>query len=207
MNPELIFKAASLLVAVAGAGRFLYDVSIGRRGRMREEYKFAKEFLSDINSDSGLHPFLREKGYHAIAGGNSISGDEIEYLLALTRPDRALKDYVAGRHYLEHFPRSGNLQIEFKKKYKSKFSRKWRLYGYLILYLLLGFMAFSPLVLSGFYHTSPSQTFGLLLTCIGVFGPYALFSLRSGYRLHRAQMLVSHQNKHTQRIILPASKS
>lgn len=62
------------------------------------------DFLQEVNSNKQLHPFLREKGYQAIAGDKQIGANEIEYLLSLKGPERALRDYVLGRPYLEHLP-------------------------------------------------------------------------------------------------------
>lgn len=201
MELDLILKGCTLLVGVVGAGKLLYDLSISKRSRMREEYNFAKNFLEEANTNPTLHPFLREKGYQAIAGDRQMSADEIEYLLSLERPDRALRDYALGRSYLEHFARSGNFHIKFKKKYQKKWSQQWRIYLYAGLYIALGFLAFSPLIFATIFPMSNTQTFLTLLLSVIVCGPYAWLSLIASTRIYRAQMLVEHQHKHTKKII------
>ncbi len=202
MDAEIILKFLAALVGLIGAAKIFYDFSTGRRSRMRDEYKFAKDFFLDLNSTSPMHPFLREKGYQAIAGTSLISGEIIEYLLTLTRPDRAMRDYVLGEHYLEHISRSGDLKIEFKEKYKENWTRKIRLYGYSGLYLIFALLALSPLILGKFLNLPLSTMLSSFLICSAVFGPYAWLSLRASVKMYRAQMLVSHQDKHTRRIMV-----
>lgn len=169
---------------------------------MRDEYSFAKTFFEEVSSNPALHPFLREKGYQAIAGDRQLSADEIEYLLSLEKPDRALRDYVLGRQYLDHLPQSGNLQIDFKKRYKNKWSRTWRMYVYSALYLLFSLTAFSPLVLSQVFDFSNAQTAQSLILSVSVFGPYGWFFLKTAAHIYRAQKLVENQHRHTKRIVV-----
>ncbi|MCC2958779.1 hypothetical protein LK542_24515 [Massilia sp. IC2-477] len=204
MDYDLVVKIATVCIGLVGAAKGLYDLSIGRRSKSREEYKFAKEFLEFSNENKNIHPYLRDKGYQAIAGDNAITGEEVEYLLSLTRPERALKDYVMGKKYIEHLPNHGNLQIKFKEKYKSKWSRRWRMYAYLLLYIAFAFAAFSPLLFSSYFHMDLKGALIAFIISLAVFAPYAYIFLMSGAKIYRAQMLVEHQNKHTQRIILPS---
>lgn len=197
MDFDIIVKSATLLIGAIGSGKLLYDLSVGKGGRMREEYKFAKDFIDQIKSDPKLHPFLREKGYQAIAGDRELCGDEIEYLLSLKRPDRALRDYVLGRPYLEHLPNAGNLQINFKKRYKGSWSRWWRKSLYFVLYFILFFAAFSPLLFSRMFTTGPTEIFVAFAFSIAVFGSYAWFALKAATRIVRAEKLVKNQDKHT----------
>jgi len=202
MDYDIIFRLATLLLGIAGAAKILYEFSIVRRTRMREEYRFAREFLSDIEPGKKVHPFLREKGYQAIAGDSNMSGDEIEYLLSLTRPERALRDYVLGRAYLEHFPQSGNLQLKFKGKYAGKWSRRVRMYGYIGMYVVSAFLAFSPLLLASYFKVTFAHTISAFAISASVFLPYAWLSLRAGMCIYRAEKLVAHQDRHTQRILV-----
>ncbi len=113
---------------------------------LRDEYKFAKEFMEALHAPDSMHPFLREKGFQAIAGDNQLSADEVEYLLSLQKPDQALRDYVLGKRYLDHLPHMGNLQVKFRAKYEGSWSRNWRKTFYLLAYTLLVFLALSPLL-------------------------------------------------------------
>jgi hypothetical protein len=202
MGYEFFWKAGTLLIGVIGAGKILYDLTLGKRGRMRDEFNFAKAFLDVVKSDPNLHPYLREKGYAAIAGDANLNADQIEYLLTLMKPDRALRYFVLGRPYLDHLPDSGDLQIEFKPKYRTAWSRKWRLGLYFGLYFVLAFAAFSPLVFSGFLGIKASGILVLTAMSIGTCLPGALLAMKSAIRIHRAQELVKNQHKHTQRVVV-----
>jgi hypothetical protein len=202
MDIDIFIKIGTFVLGLFGAGKLLYDLSIGKRGRLREEYRFAREFFEDAEASKPLHPFLREKGYRAIAGDERLNADEVEYLLSLQKADRALRDYVLGRPYLEHFPQVGNLQIDFKLAYKSPWSRTWRKYTYFTLYAGLFFLAFSPFLLSRSLFKNATEMLTASALCMVVFGPYAWLSLKSATRIHRAEKLVQHQDKHTQRIVL-----
>ena len=205
MDYDLLIKTVTVLIGAIGAGKLIYDLSIGKRSRMREEYKFAKEFLEEVSSNKQLHPFLREKGYQAIAGDIQVSADEIEYLLSLKGPDRALGDYVLGRPYLEHLPNVGNLQIAFRRKYQGAWSRQWRKFLYLGMYVALVFLAFAPLLFSRLLFKGSAQMFIAFVVCVSAFGPYAWFALKAATRISRAEKLVENQHKHTQRIVLSSS--
>jgi hypothetical protein len=202
MDYDLIIKIATVCIGLVGATKGLYDLSIGRRSKLREEYKFAKEFFDFSNINKDIHPYLREKGYQAIAGDATMSGKEVEYLLSLNRPDQALKDYVMGRKYLEHLPSHGNLQIRFKEKYKSRWSRRWRMYSYLILYFTFAFAGFAPLIFSSYFHMDLRNAMTAFAISVVAFGPYALWFIRSAAKIYRSQKLVDNQGQHTQRIIL-----
>lgn len=203
MDYDLVFKIITLLLGVVGAAKIFYEYSMGRRSRMREEYKFARDFLSEVKANKDLHPFLKDKGYQAIAGDDQLSGVEIEYLLSLASPEKALRDYVLGRLYLDHLPHSGNLQIQFKRKFRIKWSRRWRMYTYIILYVIFAFIAFSPLAFFGYLGMSLGDSLIAFLISLAVFGSYAWYALQAGAKIYRAEKLVAHQDKHTQKIFLP----
>ncbi|MXN77882.1 hypothetical protein GR157_24440 [Burkholderia sp. 4701] len=202
MDIDIILKLGTFAIGAIGAGKILYEASVVRRGRMREEYKFAREFLKDRKEDGEMHPFLREKGYRAVAGDERLTADEIEYLLSLKGADRALKDYSLGRSYLEHLPNIGNLQIQFKKKYKKVWPRRWRKWTYFALYVVLAFLMFAPFLLSKYFSKQPGEMLAATGFCIIVFGPYAWMALSSAVRILRAEKLVEHQDKHTQTIFI-----
>lgn len=205
MDIDVLLKSITVLVGVFGVGKVLYEFVIGRKGRMRDEYRFAHEFLSAVEANPDMHPYLKEKGYQAIAGDSTLSADEVKYLLSVVKPDRALKDYVLGRQYLEHLPHAGNLQVAYKHRYRNEWSRRWRLYLYAACYVLFGFAAFSPFVLAAIWPMTLAQWAWATLGCIAIFGPYAWWSVKAAARIYRAKMLVTHQHKHTQRIVIEPS--
>lgn len=55
-------KIIGAIAATIGAGKFIYDFSIGKRSRMREKYNFAKDFIDEVGSNDDIHPYVREKG-------------------------------------------------------------------------------------------------------------------------------------------------
>ncbi len=193
------------MIGLIGAGRLIYDLLTSQPGRLREEYRFAKEFLLDQDKVPAMHPFMREKGYQAIAGDTRLSADEIEYLLSLQGASRALRDYTLGRQYLRHLPQQGNLQVQFKEKYESIVARRVRKYWFLAAYAALSFSGFFPFVFSRVLFRDPSDMLFVTGVTLLVFLPSAWLSLRSAIRLDRAEKLVQHQAKHTQRIVVEPS--
>lgn len=201
MNPDLIIKAVTFIFGIIGAAKILYEISIGRKSQLREEYKFAKDFIVEVNSNQSMHPYVREKGYQALAGDSQLVAEEVEYLLSLQMPALALHDYVLGREYLEHLPYVEKLQIAFKGKYHKQWSRSWRKYVYIALYAVFFFLSFAPLFTKSLFKT-PSDVLFSFIVCLAVFGPYAWFSLKGATRIYRAEKLVQRQEKHTQIILL-----
>lgn len=195
MDYDVAIKIGLLCVGIVGAAKGLFDLSIGRKSKLREEYNFAKKFLDDIDDNVEIHPYLREKGYQAIAGDTKISAKEMEYLLSLTSPNEAVKDYVAGRNYLEHLSVSKEYQIRFKKKYEARWSRKWRMYGYLVAYILCVFFGTAPLIFASLLHLQLNDSILLFSVSAVVFGPYAWSFLSSGQQIGKASRLVSRQYK------------
>lgn len=126
MDIETFAKIVTALVAIFGAGKALYEAIAGNKSRLREEYKFARDFLTEVDSEKNLHPFAVEKGYQAIAGTASIKSEEVAYILTLENSARCLRDFVLSRKYIEHLNTAGNLQIAFADKYRRPWSRTWR---------------------------------------------------------------------------------
>lgn len=206
MEIDTILKSAAALTGVVGAAKIIYELSIGGRGRLREEYRFAKEFMDALEENPRIHPFLKEKGYQAVAGDRSLAASEIEYLLSLQKPDRAVRDYVLGRHYLEHLQSAGNLQLSFRGKYKNSWSRKWRKGIYFLVYLVLAILAILPMLTPTLFGSEPSQVVVALSFCLVGFGPFAWMAVTAAARIHRAEYIVKHQSKHTQRILMKSAR-
>jgi hypothetical protein len=201
MNVEVFCKIAMVVVGIAGNVKFLYDLWTGKRGRLREEYKFAKEFLTDV-MDKSMHPYLREKGYKTLAGDERLTGDEVEYLLTLKNSEQALKDYVLGRPYLRLLSKVGNLQIEFQEAYRNSWMR-WVLKGlYLIAYCVLWLLASAPIILSKSVSRHPTIVLATTAVTLTFFGPYAVLALKASVRIHRAEKLLSNQKAHTQLLVV-----
>lgn len=200
MMLAIAIKIVLALGTVIGAFKFINEMLTNSKARLREEYRFAKEFLADMDDEEcALHPVAIERGYYAIAGTNSVTVTEIKYLLDLTSPDRKLRDYVSSRKYVE--VNSEGSRIGFREKYKSMLSRRWRKIVYLLGYVASALIAVSPLILAAPLHFGPKF---MMLTIITVpcFGFYAVDALRSLTRILTAERLVNEQQKHTPVILL-----
>ena len=78
---EQILKIGAFFLSAVATWKVIIELLRGRQGRLREEYIFAKAFFEHVQSEPNLHPFLKEKGYQAIAGDPTLTAAEIEYLL------------------------------------------------------------------------------------------------------------------------------
>lgn len=207
MNTDLVIKIATLLLGAIATMKVVYEWLYGKHDRLREEYKFARDFLKDLKDDPDLHPFLKQKGYQAIAGDITLSANEIEYLLELQNSGRALKDYVVGRPYLRHFTTATNQKVAFESRYQSGWSRNWRKAMYFILYMTLFMCAFSPILLTDVKASSLADKTLYLAFTLLLFAPAAILALRAGVRIARAEALVKNQQKHAQPIVVSERQS
>ncbi|PSB27119.1 hypothetical protein [Chlorogloea sp. CCALA 695] len=195
MESETIIKIIGAIVGIFGAGKIIYDITTGKKSRLREDYKFAKEFLEDLKNNPDLHPFAVEKGYHAIAGSTIVSSKEIAYILSLKNSGKCLNDYVLSRKYLQTLDTKGDLRLAFSKKYSSAWSRWLRKGIYFFLYIFCACVAIIPIFF-------PKYLTVLIITTL-VFGYWAVIALNSYVRIYRGEQLVKHQQRHTQMILLP----
>ncbi|CAI3802778.1 hypothetical protein GLGCALEP_03203 [Pseudomonas sp. MM221] len=196
MDISTLIKVIAAVGAILTAAKVIHEFSLGGQARRREEYRFAKEFLNDLHAPEGgdkLHPLAVERGLYAIAGTASICPEDVEYLLTLASPDRALKDFAASRVYVEI---DHKLQrVQFKTKYRSGFSRGLRKIGWLLCYFGASILAASPLLLAG--HSDYSSRFmWLAVVTLPCGGLYAYLALRDYIRITRAETLVTDQKKH-----------
>ncbi|XVJ70854.1 MAG: hypothetical protein HEQ39_15460 [Rhizobacter sp.] len=59
MNYEFVSWLGAGLVGAVGLWKIYVEISRDRLGQLREEYKFAKEFLADIEKNPQMSPFLK----------------------------------------------------------------------------------------------------------------------------------------------------
>lgn len=193
MNIELIAK----LVTVAGSVFALYKVIaefvISKKSRLREEFKFIKEFIADLKPDT--HPFVIEKGYLAISGDSSLTAKEIAYLLSLPSPAQALKKYSTARKYVEYVEPTENEagRVVFRENYsenKLNWIKKLNVTGYVI----FATFAFAPIPFAKDIFGSNWQV-GLVVIAMSLlsFGPLAFTSLAEYGRVRRGEELVEMQ--------------
>jgi hypothetical protein len=193
MDVALVIKVILALAAMAGVAKIIYEFSAGGKLRLKDEYRFAKEFLNELSSNEKLHHLAIERGYYALAGTSSIKVSEIKYLISLTSPDRRLKDYVLSRKYVELKQRSN--RIDFRDKYKSGFSRVWRKIVFVSVYFVGSCLAFSPLLLIKPFGLEPKFML-LILVTLPCFGFFAVDSMRGFVKIVRGEALVKEQEEH-----------
>lgn len=200
MEVETVIKIISAIVAIFSIGKIIYDITTGKKSRLREDYKFAKEFLEDLNNNPKLHPFAVERGYQALAGSTSISSEKIAYLLSLKNPGKCLNDYMLSKKYLQLISINGDPCLTFAKKYSSSWSRLWRKVIYFLLYVFCAVIAIIPTLFLPKYLS-------FLFTTTPVFSYWAVFSLISYIEIDRGEKLVNHQQIHTHMILIPATNN
>lgn len=194
MDIELTLKLIALLVSAIGTWKVLPDLVRARRATIREEYHFAKEFFADLRSKEPIHPYVREKGFEALADGRPLTAREIEYLLNMPEPARSLREYATGKKYLEHAATAGDRQILVRKRYR----RSWVLQALLWLYLLFFFSAYAG-AWSPFFFSSMTQELGLrigvaLPVTLLTFGPFAYFFFRQAFFVANALAVIRRDN-------------
>jgi hypothetical protein len=201
MDWGTIAKVALAIVGIFTAGKVLFDVFVGKKTNLREEYNFAKEFLDDTNKQD-LHPFTLSKGYQGIAGTNSVKASEIEYILSLKDPVQCLRDFILSKQLFERLEVEGDFKLIFLNKYKSHLSRRAKKLFYLVLYFTLAFAALSPMLLSKSFEVDAADSFLQLLFTLPFFGLYAWVSLQAYAKLSRGEFLYNNQKLHTSNIVI-----
>ena len=74
----------------------------GRRSKLREEYEFARDYLTDLqDSVTKDSAFLKQKGCLAITGSPSVHFETLERLLHLADPSKAIRNYTFSYKLLE----------------------------------------------------------------------------------------------------------
>ena len=201
MDISLWFKVPAIISAFILTSKFLLDLASGKSAKLKDDYRFSKEFLTDVESGI-LHQYSIEKGYQAIAGTDDVSMKEVEYILTLENSSKCLKDYILAKDYLQKIEPNGALKLQFKLKFSSNYSRLWRkgLFGFM--YFVLSFIAFSPLFFDMFLGITKLQSFIILMVTIPTFGFPAWLSLKVYARIKRGEQLVENQSKYTTSIIV-----
>lgn len=198
MSFELAVKLITALVGILGVGKIIYEYTSGLQSKLREEYKFAKEFLGQEKLEE-LHPFAREKGYQAIAGSSIFTQKEIEYILSLSNPAQRLKDYKKAKLLFEKMETEGKFKLTYRKKYNSAWMLKWRKGFYIFSYSTLAFLAVSPMIFTNWFG---EQGILFLIITLPSFGFYAYISLNEFSKIISAERLVKNQTFHTSNILL-----
>jgi hypothetical protein len=194
MDLEPLYKLAPVVMGAYGAAKVYVDMSSGRLSRMREQYRFAKEYFADKADGLADHPFLREKGLQAIIGDDRLAANDIEYLLLLKEPAKAIKYYELGRQYLQLSVKGAEHIIEFRTRYRSSWSRWWRKWGYFGLYGLCVFVVFGPAIFSKQLFSNHQGILSASAITIPIGSFYAWMALKAATRVSRAEALCRSQS-------------
>lgn len=193
MSLDDIAKLVGALISVVTLGKIYYDMVLSKKNVLQQDYKIAKEFLEDLTKNSSMHHFAVERGYQAIASDTNIKVSEAEYLISLENPSISLKNYIAGRSYVEVVKNNNNKVVHFKEKYQSSFSRMWRRYFYMLSYLVNAFIAMIPIAFFGVITKSISSSIFTIIVALASFGILALISLKEHFIIVNAEKLVNSQ--------------
>lgn len=191
---ELLLKflpVLGVLLSAVGTLKLVHDWIYVRPSRLRDEYRFSREFIKDLHENPSMHAYQKAKGYQGLAGTTTLTAREIEYILSLPDPVQAMRDYTYCRKYLRHIATGGDRQVDFKPKYINQWARKWRTYTYLGLYFISYSATFAPLLLPASVVGGVSSRFLYLLANLVLWLPLAFISLNAGVRLQRAQSFLS----------------
>lgn len=189
---ELGAKLIALVGSIFTTYKLLLEVVLNRKPRLREEYKFVKEFLADVTSQSQIHPYLIEKGYRAISGKENLTATEILYLLSQPDPSLALKRYSIARRYVEYSETTQH--VNFRSKYSSKKRREKEKIFYSFGYFFSAALAFFPLFFaSNLFGRNWLMANEFIFTFLLAFGPLAVLWLFEYSSIVSGEQLVESQ--------------
>lgn len=191
-NIDIVLKFIALIVAVVGIPRVVNELTNSKRSRLREEFKFIKEFITELES---AHPFVIEKGYLAISGDDTLTAQEIAYLFSLKSPGKALRKYARARKYLDfnESPDGAGAKIGFRKKYTDN-KRKWLKKLYIGCYGVFASCAFAPLLFAkDLFGSNWQAALAFIGLFLGVFGVLAYSFLADYARFLRGEELLGMQ--------------
>lgn len=190
---ELAAKAIGLLGSIFTAYKLLLEVVLNRKPRLREEYKFAKEFLADVATSTQPHPYLVEKGFAAVSGQVNLTAAEILYLLAQPNPSLSFKRYSAARQRYVEYSESEQ-RVNYKGKYSDAGKRKWAKGLNFGGYFIHAMLAFAPLFFaSDLFGKNWQMAVVFILMFLVAFGPQAIMCMIEFGRIKKGEKLVESQ--------------
>lgn len=199
MEFSTIVQLLTVIGVVAAATKVIRELSFMDKSRLAEEYRIAKEVLKDIEQNPDLPPLVKERGYLAIAGTSKINPEDVVYLISLVNPAKSLKDYVRSRKYVELDVERH--RIDFRPKYRRRFSRIWRKIWGFTMYIVGSAIAMSPLLLIKPMGLEPKFALWLVIT-LPVAGFLGVSSLIECLKIIQGEKLVRSQEQHTRRILV-----
>jgi hypothetical protein len=212
MDTETIIKVVGGLITaagvIAGIAKYFFDHLTSSPTRLRESYKFAREFFSDLRDGRAKDTLVRQRGFHALTLSREIAAqpDACEYISSLDRdPESALRDFAYSYWCLNFNANDQNTSpFKFKKWYQSRLVRNTLTIGGLIPYFLF---AFAPIIFFALTIKS-NNIFGTLIGTVFlslVCGPLAYFFLRFASGLVRAGQLIDKSARSTEKTLTQLS--
>lgn len=191
---KLVLAGLSVLTSIYALYKGVLSDRFSTVGRLRDDYKFAKEFFSELTGPKEMNAFQKAKGYQALAGVNWIGIDEGDYLTSLKDPAKALDRYVKGHEHLIFVPSSaGGPQVAFQPHLLKSWSRSWRKWAYVAAYVVSFVLAIWPLFFGAWLVSNPSQWILTMGISAAVFGPSAAIALNAIAKIVAAERLVTEQ--------------
>jgi len=199
MELATIVQLLTVIGVVAAATKVIRELSFMDKSRLAEEYRVAREVLKDIEQNPDLPLLVKERGYLAIAGTSAINPADVVYLISLVNPARSLRDYVHSRKYVELDVKRH--RIDFRPRYRRRFSRIWRKAWSFTLYVVWCAIAMSPLLLIQPMGLEPKFAFWMGIT-VPVAGFFGVTSLIDCLKIIKGEKLVQSQEQHTRKILV-----
>jgi hypothetical protein len=111
MTSSEVMSAVGLLIALGGSVFAYLKLGFDNVSKRQTQYRLAKEFFGDLNSDSGMKLIQLELGFHALGGTSGRSASEIKHVLELAERSpgilnthgRAALHCVRFNEHLQHF--------------------------------------------------------------------------------------------------------
>jgi len=179
---ELAFKISGALISLFALYKIVIEAIVAKSNRRREEYKFAKEFIADLNTED-THPYLIESGFLALSG-KPLPPLEIRYIMSLNQPMEATILRLSSQKYMNFDnENSGYVWIKrCQKKYIRSFIRRL----YIIGYVVFGFIATSPMFIN--YTMLKEYIVAIYVVSFSIFAVYCLLNhqkLGDAEKLHK----------------------
>lgn len=196
---KIIISIVTVFIAIFGIPKVISDFKIGNKNDAREEYRFAKEFLSDLNNEK-LHLFAIQKGYQVIADNRFLNIEAIKYILSLTDPIQSLKDLKLAKNIVHYNEKCAI--FTFKTIYKLT-SIRW---GMKIFFFLIYVLLSSAITFLLMFDEQLKLTIQELIFSIPILAYIAITSLLACLKIKQAEALVNKQKIHdTHKRIKPIS--
>ena len=190
MPVEGWIKVATIAFGAVTAWSVIVALLKGRRQRLRDEYRFAREFMTDLQGIAEGSPLLQQLGCHAVTGDTAVDFAAFQHIANLPDPEKALSNYAFGYKYVEYVTTSKAPRIQFKNRFRRRSTRFIIKLVFLLLYIVMYILGWCPAILHSLKMWGPSSPGPAFIITACIFFPMAYFALRAGVKVQRAERLV-----------------